>query len=337
MNKHENDIYQQPERRIIFLMLPDVHLLDVAGPAQVFFAAAELGARYTQIFCASDPAVRSAQGLVFAQLGPLEPVQAGDLVLVPGADAEGKRFSEVAYPQEIRAWLRAAYSAGAHIASICTGAFVLGAAGLLDYKRCTTHWAAVPYLQRTYPRANVVDNALFVHDQGITTSAGIASGIDMALAFVEQHYGPLFASRVARHIVIYLRRNGAQTQSSIYLEYRTHLHPGVHQAQDYLIQHAAEHVSLQQLAAEAQISVRSLTRAFKEATGLTPMQYHQRLKLELAANLIHNSDLTLDAIAARCGFDDARHFRRLWARYFGAPPSATRGIQKRSHTAVASA
>jgi transcriptional regulator GlxA family with amidase domain len=165
---------------------------------------------------------------------------------------------------------------------------------------------------------------LFVRDGRITTSAGIASGIDMALAVVEQAHGALLAAQVARYLVVYLRRNGSHAQQSLYLDYRTHLNSGVHRAQDYLLASLTTPVSLADLAATTHMPVRSLTRAFKEATGLTPLQYHQLLRLELGATLLENPDLSVEVVAERCGFDDARHFRRLWRRVYGAPPSRSR-------------
>jgi len=318
------------KQRVIFLLLPDVHLLDLAGPVQTFYLANQLGADYELLFCAHQDTINSAQGLLFAQLEPPTSITANDLVIVPGTNIDSTALDTSLLTAATRDWLREAYRADARIASVCSGAFALGEAGLLDQRRCTTHWYLVPVLQARYPTAQVVDAALFVHDRGVTTSAGIASGIDMALSLVEQKQGPLFTAQVARHLVIYLRRNGTQPQHSVYLEYRTHLHPGVHCAQDYLIVHLTEPVSLSDLATVARMSPRNLSRAFKEATGLTPVQYQQRLRLELAANLLGNRELTIYEIALKCGFEDARHFRRLWQRYFGTSPSVARNTSVRS-------
>lgn len=311
-------------RRIVFVVLPDVNLLDLAGPAQVFHAAAGMGAPYRVVFCASQPELGSAQGLTLAHLEPLPPVGEGEVVLVPGVHLHAQALDDTWIDPAVVRWIAEASRAGAHVASVCTGAFALGEAGLLDGRRCTTHWQAVPLLQSRYPRAMVEEAMLFVQDGRITTSAGIASGIDLALALVERAHGPLLAAQVARYLVVYLRRNGSHAQHSIYLDYRTHLHPGVHRAQDYLVASLTAPVSLTDVAAAARMSVRSLSRAFKEATGLTPLQYHQRLRLELGAALLSSPELSIEAIAERCGFDDARHFRRLWRRTFGAPPSHSR-------------
>jgi transcriptional regulator GlxA family with amidase domain len=306
---------------VIFLVLEGVELLDLAGPAQVFSMAASLGAPYSLHFCANHTGVRSAQGLFLGQLEPLPSVLVDDWVMVPGISRDN--LNSPLIDHATRQWLVEAYTNGTSIASICTGAIVLGEAGLLDGRRCTTHWLMVKHLQQTCPKARVLDGILYVSDRGIV-SAGIASGIDMTLSLVEQQHGPHLAAEIARYLVIYLRRNGSQSQQSVYLEYRNHLYPGVHQVQTWLAEHVSESVSLTDLAEIANMSTRNFSRAFKAATGLTPVQYQQRLRLEVAATLLESSDLSIEAIATRSGFDDARHFRRLWQRYFGAPPSATR-------------
>ncbi|MUG95341.1 helix-turn-helix domain-containing protein [Scytonema sp. UIC 10036] len=313
------------KQRVIFLILEGVELLDLAGPAQVFSIAVSLGAPYSLHFCANTSGVRSAQGLFLGQLDPLPSVSVHDVVMVAGVALE--RLNQPLLDADTRCWLMNAHTNGTRIASICTGAAVLGEAGLLDSRRCTTHWFVMQDLQQRYPMAHVVDGVLYVSDGGIVTSAGIASGIDMALSLIEQQHGPRLAAEVARYLVIYLRRNGTQPQRSVYLEYRNHLHPGVHRVQNWLAEHAMKSVSLTELAQIANMSVRSFSRAFKEVTGLTPVQYQQRLRLEVASTLLQNSDLSIEAIATRCGFDDSRHFRRLWQRYFGVSPSTTRKKQ----------
>jgi transcriptional regulator GlxA family with amidase domain len=311
-------------QRVVFLLLPNVNLLDVAGPAQVFSTAAHMGAPYDVVFCACQPELPTTMGLVVANLVPLPAAGSGEIVLVPGVGLQTTALKTGLLNPTVARWLNQAYQAGACLASVCTGAFVLGEAGLLDGRRCTTHWEAVQLLRSRYPRARVDEGALFVQDGPITTSAGIASGIDMALALVEREHGPLLAAQIARYLVVYLRRNGSHAQQSIYLDYRTHLHPGVHRAQDYLAASLNTPVPLSHLAAMAQMSVRSLSRAFKEATGLTPLQYHHRLRLELGSVLLDNPELSIEAVAERCGFEDARQFRRLWQRTFGTPPSRRR-------------
>lgn len=314
------------EQQVIFLVLQGVELLDLAEPAQVFSMAASLGAPYSLHFCANISGVRAAQGLFLGQLEPLPSVSANRVVMVAGVAVD--QLDQPLLDGETHDWLIAAHQTGARIASICTGAAVLGEAGLLDGRRCTTHWFMVTELQQRYPLARAVDSVLYVHDRGIVTSAGIASGVDMALFLVEQQHGSHLAAEVARCLVVYLHRNGSQSQQSVYLEYRNHLHPGVHQVQNWLAEHAMESVSLEQLGQIANMSVRSFNRAFKEATRLTPLQYQQRLRLEVVVTLLQNSELSIEVIAACCGFEDARHFRRLWQRHFGSAPSVSCKQQK---------
>jgi transcriptional regulator GlxA family with amidase domain len=146
----------------------------------------------------------------------------------------------------------------------------------------------------------------------------------MALALVERRHGPLVAAAAAREMVVYLRRDGGHRQDSIYLDYRTHLHPGVHRAQDWLIAHPGESTTLDDLARTAAMSPRNLTRAFRQATGISVQEFRTRLRLELARDLLHDPGMTIDAVASRCGFESARQLRRLWKEAFGSPPSAVR-------------
>lgn len=304
-------------REVCFLILPAVHALDLAGPVQAFYEANGFGADYRLRYCGPEPRARTAQGLWLADLEPLPEMGRGDLVVVPGIDS--RRLGEI--PRSPGAWLREAHAAGATLASVCSGAFVLAQARLLDGRQCTTHWKVLERLAREHPRADVVDNRLFVCDGRIVTSAGVASGIDLALALVEEDHGPLVAARTARELVVYMRRDGSQRQESIFLDYRTHLHPGVHRVQDWLVAHPDEAATLGRLARIARMSSRNLTRVFRQATGITLKEFSTRLKLEVAGNLLHNPDLTVEGVASRCGFKDSRQLRRLWKRNFGTSPS----------------
>lgn len=318
----------QGARRGVVLVLPEVHLLDLSGPVQAFHAAQEQGAAYTLLYCGSQPRVRSAQGVALGDLSPLPEVGEGDLILVPGVQAGDKDVGHHFLDIHTRAWLRHALACRAEVASICTGALVLGEAGLLDGRRCTTHWASVASLQARCPGAQVQDGVLYVHDGLVISSAGVTAGIDMALSLIECHHGPALTARVARELVVYLRRDGSAPQTSVFLSYRTHLHPGVHRAQDFLAGHAASRVKLDHLANVAAMSPRGLSAAFKQHTGLTPLAYQQALRLELASSLLHDPHLTLEGVARRVGFEDARHFRRLWRERYGASPSTvkSRGV-----------
>ncbi len=313
-------------RRLILVLVEDVEILDVAGALQVFHEARLRGGDYEIMHCASRPSLRTDQGLWLGHLAPFpEPRPPGsrspqDLILVPGLRMAALPEIEPA----VYAWLRRAYASGALIASICSGAFLLGEAGLLDGRQCTTHWRVTDELQRRFPAARVLTNRLFVTDGRITSSAGIASGIDMALALVERHHGPALTAAIAREMVVYLRRDGAQLQQSIYLDHRSHLHPGVHRVQDWLVTHAGERATLADLARIASLSPRHLTRVFRQATGISIHDFTTRLRLEHAGALLHDPGLTVEAVAARCGFASARQLRRRWRESFDGTPSQAR-------------
>lgn len=317
-------IKQPLPQPVVILVLPDVQLLDLAGPVQVFDTAARLfNAPYQLRFCGTSSEVRSAQHLHLAHLEPLPEIAGNALILIPGTGSSPRDNRDL-LDAACKQWLLESHRAGARVASICSGTSVLGEAGLLHRRRCTTHWENISELQECYPTAHVLDNVLYVQDQGIITSAGVTSGIDMALWLLEQDYGPRLAAEVARQLVVYLRRSGMERQVSVYLEYRSHLDPCVHRVQDWLVEHVSESVSLPTLAEVGQTSVRSLVRAFKAATGITPRKYLQLLRLELANHLIHETGLSLEEIAVKSGFGDPRQFRRVWLEHFGMAPSLSR-------------
>ncbi|HET6229280.1 MAG TPA: helix-turn-helix domain-containing protein [Longimicrobiaceae bacterium] len=308
-------------RRVFFALFPGAEILDFAGPVQALWEAASLGAGYEVAYCGATPAVRTAQGLEMCGLEPLPDVRDDDWVFVPGFPV-----MQMGPPRELVEWLRGVGQTQARICSVCTGTFALGEAGLLDGRRCTTHWKRAALLQQRFPRARVLDDRLFVEDGRLVSSAGIASGIDMTLGLVEQDAGAEIAAGAAREMVVYMRRDGSQPQESVYLEYQRHLDAGVHRVQQYLISNPASRATLEELAAIAFVSPRHLTRTFRGATGISVGEFRLRLRLERARTLVQHSRLKLDAVAAECGFADARQLRRIWTRHFGVPPSASRTV-----------
>jgi transcriptional regulator GlxA family with amidase domain len=205
------------------------------------------------------------------------------------------------------------HGAGGTVASVCAGADALGRAGLLDGRRCTTHHELQDELARRYPRTEVVRDVLYVVDGRVVTSAGIASGIDLALHLVAARHGAGAAARIAREMVVYCRRNGDERQASAMLRYRGHLSDVVHRAQDIIDARFAEPLPLAALATECGVGERTLTRLFTRATGLTPLRYQQTLRTERAEHLI-GSGATVETAARVAGFADARMLRRLRSR-----------------------
>lgn len=300
----------------IACVIPDqCTLLDLAGPVQVFEEACAQGAPVVLVYVQYQALVRTSSGLAFAPVPHYSSVvlQAGDIVLLPGIAGGALPTAASDDQATFYAWLRASLKRGVILCSVCTGAFVLGAAGLLRGRACTTHWQQVHALQQAFPDSRVLTDRLFVHDQGVYTSAGVAAGIDLALALLEERFGPLLTYKVSRQLVLYYRRNGLHGQVSVYLDHRNHLHPGVHLVQDYLLDHLAENPTLEVLAAIAHSSPRNLTRLFRQHTGVSIHDFYTRIRIEAARTLVATTNLTRQAIAQRCGFQNPRQLQRLLA------------------------
>lgn len=308
--------------QVVFVLVPRVHLLDLAGPAQVFGTAANHGYDYRLRYVADRADVPTAQGLHLQAALDWPRLVPDDLVIVPGWRSPELAGTGRLSPAMLRR-LAEHHEAGGTVASVCAGADALGRAGLLDGRRCTTHHDLQDELAVRFPRAEVVRDVLYVVDASVVTSAGIASGIDMALHLIATRHGPAAAARIAREMVVYCRRNGDDPQASAMLRHRAHLHDAVHRAQDIIDAHFAEPLPLAGLAARCGVSERTLTRLFVRATGMTPLRYQQTLRTERAEHLIGQGS-TVEAAARSAGFADARMLRRLRAR--GSSPDGGEGL-----------
>lgn len=293
---------------VVFWLAPQVHLLDLAGPAGVFGTAANQGLDYQQTHIADQDEVSSAQGLGLRASTDWPELSRSDVIMVPGT-AGGLRDQGPGTAALLER-LRAHHAAGGRVASVCGGAEILGRAGLLDGRRCTTHHEHCRDLAAHYPASQVVENVLYVEDDRVLTSAGVASGIDLALYLVAQQHGPAAAASVARALVVYARRNGPDPQHSAALRHRNHIDDVVHRAQDVLDAHYTETLRLDDLADQVGVSARTLARAFHRTLGMTPLRYQQMLRLE-TAHTLQASGATAEEAARRTGFAGARQFRRL--------------------------
>ncbi|MFV1882949.1 MAG: GlxA family transcriptional regulator [Balneola sp.] len=318
-----------PSKKICFLLFPDVHLLDLSGSVQAFYEAKNLGnISYDIIFASVNSSVISEQGLSLSELQKPENVflQENDFIIIPGTDfvkfLEGSINAEI---EQVKEWIFKQYDKGVKIASICSGSLILAKLGLLHSKKCTTHWKCIDYLKDVFPEVKVESDKLFNYDQNIYTSAGMTSGIDMSLSIIEEEQGPIVSTKVARELVVYLRRQGASSQNSIYLDYHTHFNPLVHKVQNHIISNPSQNFSLTELAKIGNTSVRNLTREFKKATGSTVIDFKNNMKLELAKELINNPNYTIDSISEMCGFSAPRQLQRLWRDKFGSSISESRG------------
>jgi transcriptional regulator GlxA family with amidase domain len=299
--------------RVVFLLVPGLHLLDLAGPAQVFASAADFGFDYRIGYVGEHATVPTAQGLTVNAEPSLPELAREDLIVVPGWRAGAGLVDTGPLAPDTLAWLRAHHAAGGTVMSVCAGADALGRAGLLDGRRCTTHHDLQDELARRYPRATVVRDVLFVVDGRVITSAGIASGIDLALHLMATRHGPAVAARIARTMVVYARRNGDDAQASAMLRHRGHLNDTVHRVQDLIENRLADRLPLADLADAAGCSERTVTRMFARATGMTPLRYQQLLRVERAEHLI-GQGATVESAARAVGFEDARMLRRLRQR-----------------------
>ena len=309
----------RPHRTYI-LAYEGCQLLDVTGPAAVFGAANEAtdGPAYElRIVSADGGLVRSNCGVA------LDSRKIGgqpDTLLVAG----GSRGLKAAMTRpDLRRWLRRVAPRAERFGSVCTGAFVLAAAGLLDGRRVATHWASCERLARGFPSLEVDAEALYVVDGKIWTSAGVTTGIDMALALVEADLGPALANLIARHFVLYARRPGYQSQFSPLLQAQTEAQAPFADLIDWMQAHLDHRLDVPELAARAGLSERSFYRKFTEATGKTPAHFVESLRLDAARALLAG-DLPLKAIAGKVGLSSPSRFGQAFERRFGMAPSLFR-------------
>ena len=302
-------------QRIFFLIPPNVQLLDIIGPIHIFYEAIEYGAPLKLHFISltDEPNVISCAGLQFGQLQPFDDFQLGpkDVVFVPGIEFE--LFSDKAFmdsSQPFLQWLKEQMSNNAVICSVCTGAFLLAHGKLLDHKVCTTHWKYLEYLQEHFPRAKVVDNRLFVFEENLFSSAGVTSGIDLALYLLEIYFGPKLAADVAKEVVIYFRRGEADPQLSIFLQYRNHINNRIHQVQDLITQQLDHKWTIDQLAEKIHTSPRNLSRLFKKTTGITIGDYLSQIRIEKAQQLLAEGN-KMAFVAQACGLKSTNQLRNL--------------------------
>ena len=304
-------------RRIGFLVYPTFDLLDLSGSLEVFQWAGHLvpGSYACEVMALEGGAVRSATGLtVNAEQASVTGLDT--LIVVGGGSVmSGTCPAMTAFVQSARHLRR--------LASVCTGAFVLAAAGLLDGRAATTHWHWAARLQALHPAVRIDGDRIFVQDGGIWTSAGITAGIDMSLALVEEDLGRDIAQAIARMLVVYYRRPGGQMQHSFLLDQEPD-NDRIRRALGFAREHLREPLPVERLAEVASLSVRQFGRAFLAATSTTPAKAVDRLRAETARPRVENSRDSLDLIARDVGYVDSMRMRRSFMRVFGQPPQALR-------------
>ncbi len=316
---------KEPSNRIFFLVPPQVQLLDLTGPAHLFYEAKEYGAKIETIYLSLDDAIeqQSGAGIALGNLTPFHKHVLGpdDLLFVPGMDVQILFADTISKTfHSLFEWVREQYQHGAKICSVCTGAYLLGYAGLLNGKACTTHWKYMDHFQSKFPKAKVLSDRLIIKDGNLYSSAGVSSGIDLSLFIIEELFGPVFASKIAKEVVIFLRRTENDPQLSVFLQYRNHIDIQIHQVQDTLAQNLSTKITIDELAENVYMSPRNLTRLFKKTTGITIGEYVEKLRVERAVQLL-TSGLKVSAAATACGLQSPNQLRSLLKKNTTSLPS----------------
>ena len=310
-------------RRVVVVGFDGAQSLDITGPVEAFSIATRFfGGEYAIELATPDgePA-RCTSGLsitadrsIHGVRGPID-----TLVIAGGAAAAG-----VSRDERVVGWIRAAARRSRRVASVCTGAFLLAEAGLLDGRRATTHWSECATLAERYPQIAVEPDPIYVRDGKVFTSAGVTAGMDLALGLIEEDLGAEAALRTARSLVLFVRRPGGQSQFSAQLTAAPARREPLRDVQAHIVEHPDADLSVPTLAARAFMSERNFARAFRAETGMTPAAYVEAARVERARRELETTDLPVQAVAVSCGFGTVETMRRAFARRLGVNPAAYR-------------
>ncbi|WP_230625577.1 GlxA family transcriptional regulator [Cupriavidus necator] len=316
-------------RNILFVVYPDVSLLDLAGPQTVFWAASNYargrgmpGYRcHTASLSGGTVAAMEGTTLQTAAIASFD-MRTIDTVVVPGSP----NIIEVAKNSaSLIEWLRTVPREVRRVASVCSGAFLLAHAGFLDGKRATTHWQMHDHFRALFPSVDLDPEAIFVQQQNLWTSAGVTTGIDLALAMVEADYGHEVALSTAKELAVFMKRPGAQPQLSEILITQSRQVPVFETLHLWIIQNLSrEELSVEQLADHVGMSPRNFARVYKQKTGRTPAKGVEHFRVEAARRLLQDQTRPVDQIARECGFGSEERMRVTFQRHFGLSPSEYR-------------
>lgn len=322
--------------RIAILAIPGVQMLDLAGPMDVFSEAATL---LRDEFAYSLKIVGLSMGPVTALNGTRflpdmsieESLEGFDTLLIAGSPGI-RKFED---HRELVQWIVRESHHVRRLGSICTGAFLLGKAGLLNGRRATTHWNSTSRLAEMFPKVTLEPNTIFVKDGPVYTSAGVTASMDLALALVEEDFGRSVALRVAKELILFLKRPGGQSQFSVHLEAQVAEIGPIRDINEWIIDNISEDLSVETLAARLGMSSRNFARQFKRETGMTPGDYVEATRVEAARRMLEESDTPLKRVASMCGFADQSGLRRAFMRRINVTPVEYRQRFRPAETTVA--
>ena len=310
-------------RRVVIVAFEGAQSLDVSGPAEAFSIATRFfGGDYAiELVTPDGEPARCSSGLTLNADRSIDEVRGAiDTLVVAG----GVGTKDAIADTHLVDWVHGAATRSRRVASVCTGAFVLAEAGLLDGRRATTHWSECARLAARYPEIAVEPDPIFVRDGKVSTSAGVTAGMDLALGLIEEDHGPEAALKTARSLVLFVRRPGGQSQFSAQLAVAPARREPLREVQAHIAEHPAADLSVPALAARAYMSERNFARAFRAETGMTPATYVEAARVERARRELETTDLPVQAIAAQCGFGTVETMRRAFARRLGVNPAAYR-------------
>lgn len=322
-------IERQRPRQIAILAFPGVQSLDVTGPLEVFAGAQTLIEATARADRGYELLVLSRDGVPLTTSSGLTITPHGDFADTPTRldtliVAGGAGSREAARDPDTLAWIARVSTHARRTASVCTGAFVLAAAGLLDGRRATTHWASAAKLAHRHPAVRVDPEPIFLRDGDVWTSAGVTAGMDLALALVEEDLDREAALTIARHLVLFLRRPGNQAQFSVTLAAQEPIREPLREVRRHILEHVSADLSVDTLADFAHMSPRNFARAFAAETGVTPARYVERVRLEAARRALEDTAQPVATVANACGFGTAETMRRCFLRTLGVAPAEYR-------------
>lgn len=317
-------------KHIAFLVIPDATLLDITGPYEVFSQLSEyiqtnrIKTEFTyklhSLSTNKKKTIRTASGIILQCVENIHTIDYPiDTLIVPGVPnslIEGYKL-----PESVSKWIKEQSKTVRRICSVCTGSFFLAEAGILTGKKATTHWEMCNTLSNNYLDIRVDGNPIFIKDDNIYTSAGISSGMDLTLALIEEDFGKSLALEVAKHMVLYLKRPGSQSQYSSVLTHQNSDYQPIQRICSWIQEHLHEILTIEKLSDEISMSPRNFARVFVRETGTTPAKYIDKLRVETACRYLVDTRLSLKEIATLCGLSSPDNMRKVFIKYIKISPA----------------